>query len=99
MKTQFTIATARELPDGSVMVSGSVEGPFLSTVGQHGYASIAGGNVEVVIAGIGVVDPNFLTKERQGILIKMVEGTANLLVGITLEFDTDTKAEVPNVGE
>ena len=87
MKTLFTVKTAWELSDGSVALSGSIEGPFLSTVGQHGCASIGGGKITVMITGIGVIDPNLLTKERQGILVKLSEGTANGLVGAKLEFD------------
>ena len=87
MKTLFTVKTATELPDESIMVSGSVEGPFLTRVGQSGY--MLGGNVKVLITGIGVVDPTFLTAERQGILIKVLEGNVGALKGVTLVFDEE----------
>jgi hypothetical protein len=87
MKTLFTVKTLMELPNGLAAISGSVEGEFLSRIGSQGRATTPGGNLRVEILGIGVVDPSFLTKERQGILIKIVEGNVGLLAGATLHFE------------
>jgi len=85
MKTQYTVWTANELKTGEVAVSGSVVGPFLS-VGQEGEAAIPEGKVKVVVIGTGVVDPNLVPPDRQGILVKILEGKATSLNGLTLSF-------------
>jgi len=100
MKTRFTIKTANGLPDGSFMVSGSVEGPFLTLTdkGRQGTAATTAGNIKVELTGIGVINPNFLTKERQGILLKILEGNGILVEGVTLDFgeQPQEKSEAPN---
>ena len=85
MNTQYTVWTASELKTGEVAVSGSVVGPFLS-IGQSGSAATPQGNVKVVVIGTGVIDPNLVPHNRQGILVKMLEGNAAALTGLTLDF-------------
>ena len=85
MKTQYTIWTASELKTGEVAIAGSVVGPFLA-IGQEGAATTPQGKVRVVVIGIGVIDPNLVPPNRQGILVKMLEGKATSLQGLTLDF-------------
>ena len=90
MRTRITINSAKGLPDGSVMIAGSVEGPFLSLAnrGLHGVvAAIDGSEAKVLLIGVAVVDPAFLSTERQGILVSVVEGDpCSIAEGATLEF-------------
>ncbi len=67
MKTRYTVSEAGELKNETVMVSGFVEGPFLS-VGQEGAAETESGPLKVAVIGIGVMDPNIAPRGRQGIL-------------------------------
>lgn len=85
MNTKYTVWTASELKTGEVAVSGSVLGPFLS-IGQEGSAVTSLGNVKVAVVGTGVVDRNLVPRDRQGILIKILEGNATFLCGATLDF-------------
>ncbi len=86
MKTQYTINGASLLSNGSIMVSGSViAGPRLA-VGQEGTMASTEQRVRVVVLGIGVMDPNLAPADRQGILVKLLEGDIEKLKGLTLEF-------------
>jgi hypothetical protein len=85
MSTKYTVWTASELKNGEVALSGAVVGPLLSK-GKEGSALTSGGDVKVLIIGTGVVDPNLVPPERQGILVKILEGNATFLEGATIEF-------------
>ena len=86
MNTQYTVWTASELKTGEIAVSGSVNGPFLS-IGQEGQAVTPQGLVKVLVVGTGVVDRNLVPAERQGLLVKVLEGKAtSLQQGLILDF-------------
>jgi hypothetical protein len=83
--SKYTVWTVYELRTGEVAVSGSVVGPFVS-IGQEGVAATPAGNVKIVVMGVGVSDPNLGPPGRQGILVKILEGRAAFLNGVTLDF-------------
>jgi hypothetical protein len=85
MSSKFAVWTAIKLKTGEVAISGSVSGPRL-TVGRNGVAQTPGGNIEVVIVGIGVSDPTIGPPDRQGILVRMQRGEADDFGGATIEF-------------
>ena len=71
------------------MISGSVQGPLFSLAnrGQQGCAATSEGKVKVLLTGVAITDPALASRERQGILIKVLEGNAGLLIeGVTLDF-------------
>jgi hypothetical protein len=79
MTTQYKINEATVLPNGSIMISGSViSGPRLVT-GQEGTAASSKHNIRVVVVGTGVMDPNIAPRDRQGILVNLLEGNVELL--------------------
>jgi hypothetical protein len=86
MNTKYTVWTASELKTGEIALSGSVNGPFLS-IGQEGETVTPQGLVKVVVIGTGVVDPNLVPADRQGLLVKVLEGSAtSLQQGLILDF-------------
>lgn len=86
MHSEYAVWTASELQTGEVAISGLVVGPRLS-IGQEGSSASLTGNIKVVIVGIGVSDPNLGQSDRQGILVKILEGKVAWLEGRTLEFE------------
>jgi hypothetical protein len=85
MHSKYTVWTVWELKTEEVALSGSVSGPLLS-MGQEGSAVTSSGNIKVVIVGTGVSDRNLGPPDRQGILVKVLEGRATLLNGAILDF-------------
>ena len=85
MHSKYTVWTVWELKTGEVALSGLVIGPLLS-MGQEGSAGTSSGNIKVVIVGTGVSDRNLGPPDRQGILVKMLEGRATFLNGAILDF-------------
>ena len=76
--------TAFRLNTGDVAVSGSIAGPELM-MGWRGLAQTSHGPIEAVVVGIGVSHrPS--EPDRLGILVRMVRGEAEHLIGATLEF-------------
>jgi hypothetical protein len=85
MKTRYKVNTAGELKNGTVMLSGIVDGPLLE-VGQKATIWLGNDAVSIDVVGVGVVDPN-LGKDRQGILVKMLNGTGSQLKNVTISFE------------
>jgi hypothetical protein len=86
MNTQYKINEASLLANGLIMVSGTVvAGPQL-VVGQEGGTTTSGHRVRVVVVGTGVMDPNLAPPDRQGTLVKLLEGDVGELKELTLEF-------------
>ena len=86
MKTQFRVNEASMLSNGSIMISGSIiAGPRL-VIGQEGAMTTTHGSMKVIVVGTGVMDPNLAPSDRQGILVKLVEGDVKKLKGVALEF-------------
>ena len=93
MNSKFTVWTAFELKTGEVAASGSVAGPLL-LAGQEGSAVTPLGNIKVVIVGVGVSDRNLAPPDRQGILVKILEGKAAFLNGAIVEFAESSRVNL-----
>jgi len=86
MKSQFTVQGTVNLPDGNIVLTGSVIGQRL-TPGQRAVLASASGNIEVEILSVGVGDPNLEKPDMQMVLSKVVRGDCRLLRSATLNFD------------
>jgi hypothetical protein len=86
MSTQLVVDELMPLPDGTFMVRGTrIEGPRIEK-GQRGKSTNGGVNFAVEVVGTGVIDPNLDATGRQGLLLKLAEGNAVGLRGLTLVF-------------
>lgn len=89
MKTKMAIKTSWSLPNNTVIVSGSIEGRLLTLEdkGTKGSITTADGVSRYILVGVGVIDPNYNSIERQGILIEKIEEMETIKSGMILEFD------------
>jgi hypothetical protein len=84
MNSKYTVWTAFRLKTGDVAVSGSIDGPELM-IGWRGSAQTSHGPIEVIVVGVGVSHrPS--EPDRLGILVRMVRGEAEHMIGATIEF-------------
>ena len=89
MNTCFAVSEASALPDGTLMVRGTVvEGPRL-IVGQRGEAELPHGCIKAEVIGVGVVDRNLDVTGRQGLLLRIWEGDPRCLKGLILQFASE----------
>jgi hypothetical protein len=87
MKTQFTIFSEYNLPNGKLLLAGHVIGSPL-TPGQHGRSvSELADEVEIEIISLGLIDPLVAKPGVQAVQAKLVRGTTRSLNGATLNFD------------
>jgi hypothetical protein len=86
VRTQFTIQGMVTLSNGTTALTGSVNGPHL-TSGQRSVLVTPTGPIEVEILGVGVGDPNLEQPNMQMVLGKIVKGDHRMLKGATLDFD------------
>lgn len=86
MKTLFTVEGVINLANGTVALTGSVEGARL-TSGRRGMVATSFGDVEIEILNIGVGDPHLQKPNMQMVLSKLLKGDSRLLNGETLIFD------------
>lgn len=86
MSTRLAINAVMPLPDGTFMVRGTVVEGQPVVIGQQGHSTSLYALLNVVVVGVGVVDPNLDSTGRQGVLIKVTDGDASCLKGITLDF-------------
>ena len=86
MTTQFIVGSVEPLPNGQVMLSGTYgEAPLAK--GMRGHAAASSGDVQVEVVGIGIVNPDLVDDNRQGVLVTLLRGDAQGLEGMTLRFE------------
>ena len=85
MKSQFTVQGTVNLPNGDLVLTGSIIGQRL-TPGQRAVLITPSGDIEVEILSIGVGDPNLEKPDMQMVLSKILRGNYRLLKGATLSF-------------
>ncbi len=86
MRTQFEIHSTLKLPDGTIVLTGSFDGPRLAR-GQRGLAATPSGDVRVEIIGSGGLDRDLIKPNMDSVLVRVLEGDHESLKGATLNFD------------
>jgi hypothetical protein len=86
MKTQFSIFSTCDLPDGTVLLAGHVAGPLLAAT-QRGCAATASGEVEIEVLSLGLTDPLLDKPDVQTLRARVVAGDGRSLKGAILNFD------------
>lgn len=84
----YKVISSVAIGDATYALAGIVEGevPDVGTVG-------VGVGVTVEVLGIGVVDPNLVARDKQGLLVKVVSGEEKDLIGATFEFPRNRPKE------
>jgi hypothetical protein len=85
MSTRFTIEGTFNLPDGTVAITGSFDGPRLKP-GQHGRA-VSPDDVEVQIISAGGLDRDLIKPNMEMVLVKILKGGTLSLKGMELDFE------------
>ena len=91
MKTLFTIQGMINLRDGTVVLTGLVEGPIresgpLLHIGQFGFAATHSRIIKVEIIGVGVGNRDLKKPNMEMVQIRVLEGDYQLLKEATLNF-------------
>lgn len=85
-KSKLTIIEMSTLPNGKILVGGSVVGSPL-TAGKRGYAITSSGELKVEVVSVGIVDSTRAKPNMQALQIKVLHGNKDALKGATLEFE------------
>lgn len=86
MKTQLVILEKSVLPDGRILVAGSITGQPLTT-GRIGHASVESSHTEIEIVSVGIVDSTRVNPNMQALQIKIRKGCEGVLPGTIFEFE------------
>jgi hypothetical protein len=92
MKTRFKIQGMVNLGDGTVVLTGEVQGRMresgtLLCIGQFGFAATNGGKIKVQIIGVGVGDRDLKKANMEMVQVRILEGDRRLLKGATLQIE------------
>lgn len=89
MKKQFSVIAAALLPNGKVIVSGSLLGTTLPSPGERGKAMTPDGEIQVEVNSIPILDPVPKDPDKRALQVIILKGDHRKLEGITLQFASD----------